>query len=202
MAQLRLHDHIGRGEGALGVADRPAHDHRGIVGPGLVHATLTGRRGVRRHDRGQGIVVDDDGVHRVAQAIRIVRDDHGHRLAHVPHHVGREDGLHVGPGAGRAAEGRGDPARDLGEVGRREDREHAGHGARLVRGDPADARVGVEAAHHAQVHGSRAAQVVEVAPASKEEGRVLLPAGRRADGAGRHAAGPDRYRFGISAPAT
>ena len=192
VAQLLLHDQVGGGEGALGVADRAAHDHRGVVGPGRVDAMRASRRRLRRRDRGQGIVVDEDGVHRVAQAIRIVRDDHGHRLADVPHDVGRQHDLHVGLGAGRAAERRRDPARDLGQIGGRVNREHARDGARVVRRDAPEARVGVEASHDAQVRGVRPTEVVEVAPAAQEERRVLLAARRGADRARAHAGWPDR----------
>ena len=40
VAQLLLDDQIGGGEGPLGVADRAAHDDRGVVGPGRVDAML------------------------------------------------------------------------------------------------------------------------------------------------------------------
>jgi hypothetical protein len=182
VAQLFLDDQVGGGEGALRVADRSSHDDRGVVGPGCVNAVRASRGRFRRHDGRQGIVVHDDGVQRVAQAVRIVRDDDGDRLADVPHDVRGEDDLHVGLGARRAAERCRDAAGDLGQIGRGVDREDAGHGASVISRDAPEARVAVKAAHDTQVRGARAAEVVEVAAAPHEEGHVLLAARRGADG--------------------
>ena len=192
MAELFLHDQVGGRESPLDVAGAPARDDGGVVGPVGVNPLGAAGGGLGRRHRRERVVVDHDPVEGVAEPIGVVRDDDRHRLADVPHHFRREDALDVGACAGRPAEGRGDAARDLGEVGGGEDR-HAGQRSRLVRGDPADPGVGVGASHHAEVDGAGPPQVVQVPPAPLEQRGVLLPAGRGADRAAvRHAAGPGR----------
>jgi hypothetical protein len=137
------------------------------------------QRAIRDHDHFlelEGLVVHQDSVHRVAQTIGIVRHEDGHRLAHVADHLGREDALDVGTGAGGLAERRRDPARDLRQV-RGGEHQDSGHLASLVRGDPPDARVGVQASHHREVGHARPSEVVQVPPPTEEEWRVLPSTG-------------------------
>ena len=91
MAELLLDDQVGGREGALDVARAAARDDGGVVGPVRVNPVGAARRGLgRRHGR-KRLVVHRDPVQRVAQTIGVVRDDDGHRLADVPHHLRRED---------------------------------------------------------------------------------------------------------------
>jgi hypothetical protein len=191
MAEHFLDDQIGGREGALDVAHAAARDDGGVVWPVRVNPVGAARRRLgRRHGR-KRLVVHRDPVERVAQTIGVVRDDDDHRLADVPHDLRREDALDVGTGVGRPAERRGDASCDLREVGGGEDRD-SGQRACLVRRNPADAGVRVGASHHAEVGRPGTPEVVQVSPAPLEQRSVLLPAGRGADGARAHAAGPGR----------
>ena len=192
VAQFLLDDdQVGGGKGALDVTRAAAHDHGGVVGPVLVNPLGAERGGLgRRHGR-ERLVVDHDPVHRVGQAIRVVRQDDGHRLADVPHHLRREHALHVGTGPGRVAERRGNPSGDLRQVGGGQDRDPR-HSASLVRDDPAEPGVRVGASYHAEVNGPGASEVVQVPAAALQQGDVLLAARRRADRARGHAVGPGR----------
>jgi hypothetical protein len=191
MVEALIDDQVGRGKGAVDVAHAATDDDGGVVGPVLVDTIVAASGRPERHDGEERVVVDGDAVHRVRQPIRVVRDDDRYRLAHVPDHLRREDALHVGPGAGGAAEGRRDSRRDLREIGGGVDGD-PGHRAGGIRGDPSNPRVRVKASHHAEVRRPGPPEIVQVAAAALEEGRVLLPAGGGADRAGAHAAGPGR----------
>ncbi len=184
MVQALLDDEVRRRQRGLHRAGRAPNDDGRIVGPVRVDPVVAPRRRVDRHHRREGLVVDGHRVHRVGEAIGVVRHHDGDGLADVAHHLAGQRDLDVGARARRAAERGRDPARDLGKVGGGEDedtRQRPGG----VRADAGDASVRVKASHHAEVKRVRPAQVVEIAAAPEEERRVFPAARRGPDGARR-----------------
>ncbi len=70
MAETLVDDEICAGQALLDVAIGSASRQRHVVGPPIVHARPRGHRGLRRHQRGQRLVVHGDQLHGVGQPRR------------------------------------------------------------------------------------------------------------------------------------
>src|SRR5207249_2653711 len=112
---------------------------------------LVGQRGTAADHRGQGLVVHLDQVDAVLGGGPAGRHDDGHRVADVPGDPGGQWRCAL---LGRAA---GE------EVVDGEDGAHVVEGQRPGRVEPADAGVGVRAAHEGDVEGAGHHHVVDVA---------------------------------------
>ena len=152
-----------------------------LSGQSVVKARGRGQRRLGRHQRGERLVVHGDALERVGQAIGVVGDDHGHRLAHVADEVAGEDGGReraalvrpFGPGQDRA--------RRLGQVAGAHAATTPGAVRAALSSTSGDARVGMEASHDAEVQRPRAREVVQVAARPDEEAAIFLPSRRAAD---------------------
>ena len=216
MPELGFHHDVGAGQGRDGVAHRPAHGDRDVVRPVRVERGSV-QPGLRVGHRGPRLVVDDQAIQGVGQAVGIVGHHQRDRLSDVAGHVPGQEGLGV-PAAdpvGRP-EGRADPA----QVGGRPHGQRPRRCQGLGGVDAPDGRVGVGAAGEPHEAETVPPEVLHVTAAAGQEGLVFPAAGRGPDGAGggghsgdqvaeagEGAAGagppaPRRYRVGISAPAT
>ncbi len=157
--QFQLHGYRGRGEGGLDVAIGFADD-----GGLAAVRRVEGADGIgRRHDDRQRLQLDEDQLLRIFGNIRVLGEDHRHRLADIAHHALRQDGLTIGfefrephlPEADR---------RNARHIGAGPDRHHAGHRERVRRVDGADAGMRHAGAHHPHVQLTRHGDVGGEAP--------------------------------------
>jgi hypothetical protein len=175
-------DHGSVSERGLRVADLRRETHREIVGPIGVNARrVRSKAGLDVYDHGQRVVVDLDPLQSVLGGVAALRDDQGHRLAHVAHlvagqrvlpsraeleaHAGLErrrshprlrDGLEGGQGAGS------------------EDGGHPRARPGRFRADDHETRVGVGAPEHRGVQTPRWRHVVHEPTPPREVARILL----------------------------
>ena len=170
----------------LDTADVERHPVHDVVAPRLVQEGGSGReRRLRAAHRLQGLVLDVDHGGAVLGHVAIAGDDDGHRLADVAHLAARERRPVARlverrcRGVVLHAQGR----QQLGEIVTRDHRVHAREGARPR---------GVDASQHGMRLGAgdeRGDQlageldVVQVAPASRQQARILDRPHRRSDGA-------------------
>ena len=174
IAQVRLDDHVGRGEARPDIARAGAAHVRDIVRPVVVDEGRRRRhRGGRRRGDRQRLVRDDDPIEGVGQPIGIVGDHDGDGLPHVPHATPREGRVAMGPPARLGHERRHRGGRELRQVVERPHRRHAveARGRRAV--DAEHAGMGVRAPHQAQVQQIGQLQVVEVSPQAGDEAAVF-----------------------------
>ena len=176
---------VGGGERPLGLADTLDDVGRDVVAQLVIDQRGAGGEGGRRGgDDGQGLVVHLDEVARVLGErarfghhgrdhltdVADLRDGQG--VAHAVAHGGARDGARH---AGRPR------LLNVGDVGSRHDREHAGQGQSSRGVDASHAGVGVRAPHHGGVRHARHLEVVDEGAAAGEQARVFPPRDRRAD---------------------
>ena len=160
-----------RGEGGVGVAIAEAAIADDVAAHGLVqHGGASIAGGFDVHHRRQGLVVGAQQVERVFGDVAVLRHDHGHRFAGVPHLV---DGQHVVLHGHLHADHEGLlPAQ---HVLPGQHRMHARQGQRRGRVHPQQPGMGMRAAQHRGVQRARRrAQVVAEAAAAGQQRGVFM----------------------------
>jgi len=171
-AHLVAHDHVGRIEqrvvpmGDLDAVDQVRVER--LVQDGRI----VGQRLDRVEDDAERLDLDEHLGSRVLGHVRVLGDDHGHRLADVADAVARERRLQ----RSLAAVGGKQPHRDadVGHVGRREDADDARHRLGAPLADPDDPAVRHVAADEPGVQLAVEIDVGAEAAAAGEEAPVLL----------------------------
>ena len=160
----------------IAVAERAvARDVR--AEPVMQHGAVGFERIGRPQGDRQRLVIDLDQLQRVLGEVTVRRHHHGDRLADIAHALDRDrPALDVRLHAGEQRR----PER--GHLGRGDHRRDALRGARRAHVDRADDRMRMRRAQHGGVQRARRhAEIVDVAPAPGEQGRVLHPLDRLPD---------------------
>ena len=132
---------------------------------------LPGHRLLGVDHRRQHLVIDDDGVGRVARGVAIAGDDHRHRLADVAHGIDRDRAM-VGRWKRRADRHRTDELGNLRAGEHRLDTRHALGGADVDRANPA---VGDVAPREGRMQHADDLQVVDIGAQTLNQTRILAP---------------------------
>jgi hypothetical protein len=184
-----LRDMLRLGEGRVGCVLVAEHEPERdvavrIVIPHLGRAVLGGVL-ERHHDR-ERLVIHRDQLGGVARLRERLRDHEGDTVADVAHPLGIEQGLEGAVALGGAEilrhQVRGEGAEMLiGRVGAGQHGEHAGSGLGLGDVDTLDAGVGMRRQHRHPMAEAGQAEVVDIAPLSREEALVFHPPHRLSD---------------------
>ena len=177
-----------------GVAKHSAEFHRDVAAFVFEQQRFVFRRDLPGRNGRQRLDVDFDSAERILGNAGAVGEHHGQRLADIAHLVARHDRLTEGLELRHRLQSHRNQRDCITEIGRGDDRMHAGHFSCTRYVDSADAAMGDRAAQDRRVQHVVTGEIVDILAAAADEAKVLQPFDRLADERvdGSHAPFPSR----------
>ena len=181
VAEFHLDDQIRLAEGLLDIARRDVEMIVGVAGDPVVNEWRVRRsRALDIEHRGQPVI---NGVHRLDAVLSLMaafRDDHGERLSNIDDLVARQD-RHLRFLVARVGIARDQRTQQRRKLARGKDRDDASRRRSVRHIEGSNPSMGHIAAEKGDVQHARSPEIVDIATASAEKARILLPPQRGAD---------------------